>query len=44
LPVAKPYNNKEVEGRRPLYRISSRQDKYLQKIKEIVLRGDKEDS
>jgi hypothetical protein len=44
LPVAKPYNNKEVEGRRPLYCISGRQDKYLQKIKEIVLRGDEEDS
>jgi hypothetical protein len=44
LPVAKPYNNEEVEGRRPPYRISSRQDKCLQKIKEIVLRGDEEDS
>jgi hypothetical protein len=44
LPVAKPYNNEEVEGRRPPYRISGRQDKCLQKIKEIILRGDEEDS
>jgi hypothetical protein len=44
LPVAKPHNNEEVEGRRPPYRISGRQDKCLQKIKEIVSRGDEEDS
>jgi hypothetical protein len=44
LPVVKPYNNEEVEGRRLLYCISGRQDKCLQKIKEIVLRGDEEDS
>jgi hypothetical protein len=44
LPVAKPHNNKEVERRRPPYRISGRQDKYLQKIKKIVSRGDKKDS
>jgi hypothetical protein len=44
LPVAKPHNNEEVESRRLPYRISSRQNKYLQKIKEIVSRGNEEDS
>jgi hypothetical protein len=29
LPVAKPYDNEEIEGRRPLYQISGRQDKWL---------------
>jgi hypothetical protein len=44
LPVAKPNYNKEIEGRRLPYRISGRQDKWLQKIKEIVLRDSEEDS
>jgi hypothetical protein len=41
---AKPHDNEEIEGRRPPYRISGRQDKWWQKIKEIVSRGDEEDS
>jgi hypothetical protein len=43
LPVPKLYDNEEIEGRRLLYYISSRQDKWLQKIKEIVLRDDDDD-
>ena len=43
LPVAKPHDNEEIEGRRPPYRISGRQDKWLQKIKEIVSCDDEED-
>jgi superfamily II DNA helicase RecQ len=43
LPVAKPDHNEEMEGRRPPYRISGRQDKWLQKIKEIVSRDSEED-
>ena len=42
LPVAKPHDNEEREARRPPYHISGRQNKWLQKIKEIVSR-DEED-
>jgi superfamily II DNA helicase RecQ len=44
LPVARPDDNEEIEGRRPPYRISGRQDKWLQKIKGIVSCDDEEDS
>ncbi|KAE8822375.1 hypothetical protein HRS9122_10522 [Pyrenophora teres f. teres] len=44
LPVAKPHDHEEIEGRRPPYHIRGRQDKWLQKIKEIVSHDDEEDN